>query len=47
MLVSDGAVLLTVKFNDPDVPPPGVGLNTVTERLPAEAMSDAGIAAVS
>src|SRR5215471_11156420 len=33
MLVSDGAVLLTVKFNDPDVPPPGVGLNTVTGRL--------------
>jgi hypothetical protein len=47
MLVSDGAVLLTVKFNDPDVPPPGVGLKTVMDNVPAEATSDAGIVAVS
>jgi hypothetical protein len=47
MLVSDGAVLLTVKFNDPDVPPPGVGLKTVMDNVPADARSLAGMAAVS
>ena len=31
----------------PEVPPPGVGLNTVTDAVPTVAISDAGIAAVS
>ena len=36
-----------VKVNPPEVPPPGVGLKTVTVAVPAVAMSVAGIAAVS
>jgi hypothetical protein len=47
ILVSVGCGLLTVRVTADDVPPPGAGLNTVTDRLPAEAMSLAGIAAVS
>lgn len=38
--------LVTVKFRELDVPPPGVGLVTVTVILPAEEMVSAGIAAV-
>src|SRR5271163_2900430 len=36
-----------VKVTAPDVPPPGVGLKTVTEAVPAVAMSPAGTAAVN
>jgi hypothetical protein len=32
---------------EPEVPPPGVELTTVTETVPAEATSDALIAAVN
>ena len=38
---------LMVKDLIPERPPPGVGLKTVTEAVPAVAMSVAGIAAVS
>ena len=48
MLASDGsAVVVTVKVSAVEVPPPGVGVKTVTDNVPAEAMSDAGIVAVS
>ena len=50
MLVNVGAGLLAaVTVNDtcPEVPPPGVGLNTVTCAVPADATSAADIAAVS
>jgi hypothetical protein len=46
-LVIAGAGLLMVKICAFDVPPPGVGLNTVTLAVPALAMSAAVIAAVS
>ena len=36
-----------VKYSVLEVPPPGVGLNTVTEAFPAAAMSAAGTAAVN
>ena len=36
-----------VNVSAPDVPPPGVGVNTVTEAVPAVAMSPAGTAAVN
>jgi hypothetical protein len=39
--------LLIVKVRELDVPPPGVGLNTVTWAVPATAMSEAGIVAVN
>src|SRR5687768_6242022 len=42
----DGAGV-TVRFTVPDVPPPGVGVNTVIASVPALATSVAGIAAVS
>ncbi len=38
---------LIVKVWALEVPPPGAGLNTVTAAVPAVAMSEAGIAAVS
>jgi hypothetical protein len=38
---------LIVKVRALEVPPPGAGLNTVTCAVPATAISDAGIAAVS
>ena len=47
MLVVVGTGLLTVNVNALDVPPPGVGLNTVTDEVPVAAMSVAGIAAVN
>jgi hypothetical protein len=47
MLVKVGCGLLTARVTAADVPPPGAGLNTVTDRLPVEAMSLARIAAVS
>jgi hypothetical protein len=37
---------LIVKVRALEVPPPGAGLNTVTEAVPATAMSEAEIAAV-
>src|SRR5271156_3705051 len=37
----------TVKVTAPDVPPPGVGLNTVTDGVPPLAVSLAGTAAVN
>jgi hypothetical protein len=43
-LLIDGAGLLAwlmVKLDAPDVPPPGVGLTTVTWAVPAELMSEA------
>jgi hypothetical protein len=46
-LVSDGAGLFTVNIKVGLVPPPGVGVKTVIDNVPAEAMSDAGIVAVS
>src|SRR4029453_1931483 len=53
-----GPVFVTLRANDTtggvivkvcavDTPPPGVGVNTVTDAVPAVAMSVAGIAAVS
>ena len=39
--------LVTVKVPAFDAPPPGVGVYTVTEALPAVEMSEASIAAVS
>jgi hypothetical protein len=46
--VGDGLVAaLMVKVTAEEVPPPGVGLKTVALAVPAAAMSDAGIAAVS
>lgn len=47
VVVGAGAAALIVKVTALDVPPPGVGLKTVTLAVPAEAMSEAGIAAVS
>ncbi len=44
ILVSEGTGLLTVRVRDPLVPP---GLTTVIERVPAETMSLAGMAALS
>jgi hypothetical protein len=46
-LVIVGAGLLIVKVREPEVPPPGVELNTVTDAVPAAAMSVAGIVTVS
>src|SRR5207247_2555821 len=40
-----GTGLLTVNVSAPEVPPPGVGENTVTDAVPAVATSLAGIAA--
>src|SRR5437773_1824537 len=42
---SVGTGLLTVNVSAPEVPPPGVGENTVTDAVPAVATSLAGIAA--
>jgi hypothetical protein len=39
--------VLMVKVSDPEVPPPGAGLKTVTEAVPALAISEAEMAAVS
>ena len=49
ILESDGAGfgLLTVRVSAADTPPPGAGFITVVERVPAEAMSLARIAALS
>jgi hypothetical protein len=50
MLFSVGAGLsgaLIVKLMAPDVPPPGAGVCTVTEAVPAEVRSDAGTCAVN
>jgi hypothetical protein len=46
-LVVVGTGLLIVKVRPLEVPPPGAGLNTVTEAVPAIAMSAAVIAAVN
>ena len=46
-LVIVGTGLFTVKFTEFEVPPPGEGLTTVTETVPAVAMSPADIAAVN
>ncbi len=46
-LLSVGAGLRTEKLAGADVPPPGVGVTTVTAKVPAVAMSPAGIVAVS
>jgi len=45
--LSVGAGLLIVNVEAPEVPPPGVGLKTVTEVVPAVAMSAALIWACS
>ena len=42
-----GLAALIVKVRALEVPPPGAGLNTVTEAVPAAAMSVAGMAAVT
>src|SRR5262245_43891088 len=42
-----GLGAMTVKLTALDVPPPGAGVKTVTEGVPAAAMSLAGIEAVS
>ena len=47
MLESVGSALFTVNVRPPDVPPPGVGLNTVTVDVPAESMSVTGMVACS
>jgi hypothetical protein len=43
IVVIAGTGLLMVKVSEPDDPPPGDGLNTVTAAVPAEAMSEARI----
>ena len=45
--LSVGAGLLIVNVEAPEVPPPGVGLKTVIEAVPAVAMSAALICACS
>ena len=47
MLVRVGGTLLIVKLASAEVPPPGVGLSTVTLAVPAVSMSLAAICAVS
>jgi len=47
MLVVVGRGLFTVKIWALDVPPPGVGLNTVMLNVPAVVRSLAGIVAVT
>jgi hypothetical protein len=47
MSVRVGTGLLIVKVAALEVPPPGVGLNTVTLTVPPAAMSVAGMAAVN
>jgi hypothetical protein len=42
-----GTRLLIVRVNALEVPPPGAGVNTVTGIVPANAMSEAGIAALN
>lgn len=42
-----GITLFTVKVWEVEVPPPGAGLNTATEEVPAVAISLAGTMAVS
>jgi hypothetical protein len=44
--VSVGTGLLIVKVSGPDAPPPGAGLETATDAVPAVAMSAAVVAAV-
>jgi hypothetical protein len=46
-IVGIGFVALMVKVEVPEVPPPGVGLNTVTCPVPEAAISAAVIAAVN
>jgi hypothetical protein len=45
--VGTGFVAVIVNVAEPDVPPPGVGLKTVTAAVPVAAMSLAGMAAWS
>ncbi len=45
--VGSGFALVTASESAADVPPPGLGFTTETERFPAEATSLAGMAAVS
>ena len=47
IVASEGSGLLIVSARTPEVPPPGAGLTTVTETVPAEAISPAEIDAVS
>jgi hypothetical protein len=47
VIVGTGLVAMIVKESALDVPPPGVGLTTVTLAVPAEAMSAAVVAAVN
>jgi hypothetical protein len=47
MELSVGTGLLIVNVNAPDVPPPGVGVNTVTDGVPPAAISAAVICAWS
>jgi len=47
MFDKDGTGLLTVSVSADEVPPPGAGLLTAIERVPAEAMSLAEIVTVS
>lgn len=45
--VREGTALITEKFSEFDVPPPGVGLMTVIGKLPADAINAAGTDAVN
>ncbi|HAM95774.1 TPA: hypothetical protein DCP81_02410, partial [Candidatus Azambacteria bacterium] len=47
MLVVVGTGLFTVNVWASEVPPPGVGLNTVIKKVPAAVKSEAGMVAVS
>ena len=47
MLLSVGAGLLIEKVFDPDVPPPGLALTTVTGSVPDETRSEEGMTAVN
>jgi hypothetical protein len=47
MVGTVGTGLVMVNVWGPETPPPGAGLNTVTWAVPAVAMSEAGMVAVS
>jgi len=47
MLETEGTGLVTARVSGDEPPPPGAALKTVIDRVPATAMSEAGIDAVN